>query len=47
VDASGPPRGHGHFDLAAYQAYLAGELSDQDHPQQEIAMASAGLPGVG
>ena len=39
--------GHGHFDMAAYQAYHAGELHDYAYPDEEIAMALAGLPSVG
>lgn len=39
--------GHGHFDMTAYTAYLAGELKDYDYPEEEIAMALAGLPNVG
>jgi tryptophan synthase beta chain len=38
--------GHGHFDMSAYSAFLAGELRDYEYPQQEIAMALAGLPTV-
>jgi tryptophan synthase beta chain len=39
--------GHGHFDMTAYQAYLAGELTDYEYPAEEIAMALSGLPSVG
>jgi tryptophan synthase beta chain len=39
--------GHGHFDMTAYSAYLAGELRDYEYPEEEIAMALAGLPSVG
>jgi len=38
--------GHGHFDLAAYEAYSAGELKDYMHPQAEIERALASLPKV-
>ncbi len=38
--------GHGHFDMAAYIAYNAGELHDYEYPEEEIAMALAGLPVV-
>ena len=31
--------GHGHFDLAAYDAYLAGELEDFELPDEEIERA--------
>jgi tryptophan synthase beta chain len=36
--------GHGHFDLAAYEQYLAGNLVDLDHPEEEIEKAVAGIP---
>ena len=39
--------GHGHFDLQAYMDYHAGKLYDYDYPEEEIAMALAGLPSVG
>ncbi len=39
--------GHGHFDMTAYQAYLAGQLTDYEYPAEEIAMALSGLPSVG
>ncbi len=39
--------GHGHFDLAAYDNYLSGKLSDFEHPDEEIARAMAALPAVG
>lgn len=38
--------GHGHFDLAAYEAYLRGNLTDYDHPQREIESALAALPRI-
>jgi tryptophan synthase beta chain len=38
--------GHGNFDLAAYQSYLAGELVDYEHPQEAIDEALAHLPEV-
>ena len=38
--------GHGHFDMAAYIAYFAGKLTDQDYDESELAMALAGLPSV-
>ena len=38
--------GHGHFDMASYQAYLAGELSDYEHPAEAIKNAMAELPNV-
>ncbi|MCK6683769.1 MAG: TrpB-like pyridoxal phosphate-dependent enzyme [Thermoanaerobaculia bacterium] len=39
--------GHGHFDMQAYIDYSAGELRDHAYPDEEIAMALAGLPSVG
>ncbi len=38
--------GHGHFDMQAYINYHAGKLQDYAYPQEEIAMALAGLPQV-
>jgi len=39
--------GHGHFDMQAYMDYTAGKLQDYAYPEEEIAMALAGLPTVG
>ncbi|MCB0827649.1 MAG: TrpB-like pyridoxal phosphate-dependent enzyme [Solirubrobacterales bacterium] len=36
--------GHGHLDLSAYGAFLAGELEDLELPQDELDAALAGLP---
>ncbi len=36
--------GHGHFDMQSYIDYQAGKLENYDYPQDEIAMALAGLP---
>jgi len=36
--------GHGHFDLGAYEAYLAGRLADYEYPAEEIEKAMADLP---
>jgi len=36
--------GHGHFDLAAYDAYLGGELQDFAYPKEEIEKALSTLP---
>jgi tryptophan synthase beta chain len=36
--------GHGHFDLAAYAQYLAGELVDLEHSEEEIEKAIASIP---
>ncbi|MGW6012009.1 TrpB-like pyridoxal phosphate-dependent enzyme [Streptomyces sp. NPDC055210] len=39
--------GHGHFDLAAYQKYAAGELTDGEADSHGLALAAAGIPGAG
>ncbi len=39
--------GHGNFDMQAYIDYEAGKLKNYDYPEDEIAMALAGLPSVG
>jgi tryptophan synthase beta chain len=51
--ASGTPRvilfnmcGHGHFDLSAYEKYLAGTLEDYEYPDTAVEKALAGLPSV-
>jgi tryptophan synthase beta chain len=36
--------GHGHFDLAAYDAYFAGELPDPEFSEAEMESALARLP---
>jgi tryptophan synthase beta chain len=36
--------GHGHFDMSAYTAYLAGELEDLEMPEQELEQALDRLP---
>jgi tryptophan synthase beta chain len=38
--------GHGHFDLAAYDAYLSGKLQDFALPDKEIKKALAELPEI-
>ncbi|MBI4638780.1 MAG: TrpB-like pyridoxal phosphate-dependent enzyme, partial [Candidatus Rokubacteria bacterium] len=38
--------GHGHFDLSAYEAYLAGKLQDYEYPAEKIAEALTHLPQV-
>jgi tryptophan synthase beta chain len=38
--------GHGHFDMQAYINYHEGLLKDYAYPEEEIAMALAGLPPV-
>ncbi len=36
--------GHGHFDLASYDAYLAGKLEDYEYPEEKIREALERLP---
>ncbi|HWP47961.1 MAG TPA: TrpB-like pyridoxal phosphate-dependent enzyme [Candidatus Limnocylindrales bacterium] len=36
--------GHGHFDLAAYDAYLNGKLEDYSYPEEKIKESLAKLP---
>jgi tryptophan synthase beta chain len=38
--------GHGHFDLAAYDAYLGGRMVDEDVPDTRFAGALGDLPPV-
>ena len=38
--------GHGHFDMAAYDAYFRGELVDHDHPAERIAQAMQRVPVI-
>ncbi len=38
--------GHGHFDMAAYQAFFNGELVDYELPQDRIAEAMTQVPVV-
>jgi tryptophan synthase beta chain len=41
--------GHGHFDMAAYAAFLHGEMTDLDVDEAELARATsalAALPGI-
>ena len=53
ADAEGKARvilfnlsGHGHFDLAAYDAYLAGKLEDVDYPKDAVERSIKNLPKV-
>jgi tryptophan synthase beta chain len=39
--------GHGHFDMQSYIDYQAGKLTNFDYPEEEIALALAGIPAVG
>lgn len=52
--ASGEPKvilinltGHGHFDMAAYDRYFAGELEDYDYPDDAVLASLQNLPKVG
>jgi tryptophan synthase beta chain len=38
--------GHGHFDMAAYDAYINQQLTDYEFPQAEIEAAIAALPQI-
>jgi tryptophan synthase beta chain len=38
--------GHGHFDLASYDAYLSGKLQDYEYPSEAIESAIHRLPQV-
>jgi tryptophan synthase beta chain len=38
--------GHGHFDMASYDAYFAGKLQDYAYPEHEIEAALHRLPRV-
>jgi tryptophan synthase beta chain len=38
--------GHGHFDMGAYEAFLAGKLQDYEYPADQIAEALRGVPQV-
>jgi len=38
--------GHGHFDLAAYESYLAGKLQDFAYPTDKVKAALQDLPNV-
>ncbi len=38
--------GHGHFDLAAYDAFFRGELKDYEYPEEEIEKAMEKLPKI-
>jgi len=39
--------GHGHFDMTAYDRYLAGELEDYDYPRAAVEESLKHLPKVG
>ncbi len=39
--------GHGHFDLASYEAFLSGKLKDYEYPKKLVETALKDLPKVG
>ena len=39
--------GHGHFDMSAYDAFLAGQLHDYEYPQALVDAALKELPQIG
>ncbi len=39
--------GHGHFDLAAFDGYLSGQLQDYEYPAEAIARSIQALPRLG
>jgi tryptophan synthase beta chain len=38
--------GHGHFDMASYDAYFEGKLEDYEYPQEAVQAAQARMPRV-
>ena len=38
--------GHGHFDLASYEAYMNGELDDYDYPEEKVHAAQERIPVI-
>ncbi len=38
--------GHGHFDMAAYENYMSGQLEDYEYPAEAIQAAMESLPKV-
>ncbi|HET8642988.1 MAG TPA: TrpB-like pyridoxal phosphate-dependent enzyme [Pseudonocardiaceae bacterium] len=38
--------GHGHFDMAAYEAFLSGHLEDYDYPEEKVREALARIPAI-
>jgi tryptophan synthase beta chain len=38
--------GHGHFDLAAYDAYLSGAMEDEDVTDERLAAGLAPVPSM-
>ncbi len=38
--------GHGHFDMRAYEQFLAGEITDFDYPTEKVAEAMTRVPVI-
>lgn len=38
--------GHGHFDMASYDAFMGGKLEDYEYPEENIRASLANLPEV-
>ena len=38
--------GHGHFDMAAYDAYFRGELTDFEYPEEKVRQAMERVPVI-
>ncbi|MFQ5947622.1 MAG: TrpB-like pyridoxal phosphate-dependent enzyme [Acidimicrobiia bacterium] len=38
--------GHGHFDMLAYDQFLAGELIDYEYPEEKVRQAQERIPAV-
>jgi tryptophan synthase beta chain len=38
--------GHGHFDMAAYEAFLNGTLEDFEYPAEKVAASMEKIPVV-
>ena len=38
--------GHGHFDMAAYDAYLSGQLQDNAFSDEELAESLKTVPQI-
>jgi len=38
--------GHGHFDMAAYDAYFRGELEDYEYPEEKVREAMGRVPVI-
>jgi tryptophan synthase beta chain len=38
--------GHGHFDMAAYDAFLSGRLEDYDYPEEKVREALSHIPAI-